>query len=331
MVLGPSIFDEPPTVTEYGATVFTMNFDGVGSIGQNLNITENMFNTLNFSFLDNINGQLRIENNTNCKLLFNGTTSIASIYAANNPNTILPGWFPRPKQVNDVFLNGYINSSLESNIFPSLEIVANSIRLEPWNSDFDCASFLDRARTNGFGSPSCNLMTPGSDITAASAGPLATLPPPSSTDISGTASGGAPWTSTTTLQGLPSSSINTRTGAPSIKLSRVQWGIIGTGISVSFLICCFTAYYIWCLPAHKKWLWLRWEERRHGEGNGPEEVAGQTEQEVNVEGKEMPHEADGRQVVEAGGREVPHPPSELGNTAVIAEMWAPTTTLAELP
>lgn len=126
MVLGPSIFDEPPTVTEYGATVFTMNFDGVGSIGQNLNITENMFNTLNFSFLDNINGQLRIENNTNCTLLFNGTTSIASIYAANNPNTILPGWFPRLKQVNDVFLNGYINSY----VFPDVPNVMIQTRAD---------------------------------------------------------------------------------------------------------------------------------------------------------------------------------------------------------
>lgn len=110
MAVGPSIFDEPPTVTQNGVTVSSMMFDGVGSIGQNLNITENMFDTLDFSFLENINGQLRIEDNTNCTLLFNGTTSIGSIYAANNTNTILPGWFPNLKQVNDIFLNGYINS-----------------------------------------------------------------------------------------------------------------------------------------------------------------------------------------------------------------------------
>lgn len=110
MIVGPSIFDGPPNPTSDNPFLTSMTFESLSSIGKNLNITENMFNTLNFSSLEDVSGQLRIEDNTNCTLFFNETTSVGSIYAANNPNTVLPGWFPKLKQANDIFLNGYINS-----------------------------------------------------------------------------------------------------------------------------------------------------------------------------------------------------------------------------
>lgn len=110
MVVGPSLFESPPPIltTEHG-TSSSMQFGGLGSIGRNLNITQNNFVTLEFPVLEKISGELRIEDNKNCTLFFNKTTSIVSIYAANSPNTTLPGWFPELQEVGEIFLNGYID------------------------------------------------------------------------------------------------------------------------------------------------------------------------------------------------------------------------------
>lgn len=119
MVVGPSIFDEPPAIFDSpdptgpdksDRILSSMKFNGVTSIGRNLNITENAFITIEFSNLTKISGGLTIEGNINCTLNFNATTRIGSLYAINNTNTALPGWFPELEEADDIYLNGYIDT-----------------------------------------------------------------------------------------------------------------------------------------------------------------------------------------------------------------------------
>ncbi|ETS78940.1 hypothetical protein PFICI_08793 [Pestalotiopsis fici W106-1] len=319
MIVGPSILDKPPPIEWVnGNMVTSMMFENVVSIGRNLNITENMFITIDVPNLEKVSGGLNIEGNVNCTLNFNTITRIGSLYAVNNPFTTLPGWFPELEEADDIYLNGYIDPSRASNIFPSLKIVHNSIRLEPWNSDFNCTHFLAQANNLGFGgTPYCNSTTDDSSIT------------PESIPTSGSATSNAPPSQTSSSNSPPPSSSSPI--SPASILSPGAWGGIGAGIAVVLIGGGGLAYLLLRLASYKKK--LRQQQQGH---------AGQEGQDVNgcpVDGPEQKetaargvirYEADGAQILESANRQVAPQPREPGNTAVPAEMGAPRL-LVELP
>ncbi|KAF3006363.1 hypothetical protein E8E14_006643 [Neopestalotiopsis sp. 37M] len=363
MVVGPSIFDEPPPIFDSPDSrgsdhpdwiVSSMRFNGVTSIGRNLNITENTFITIEFSDLNKIAGGLNIEGNVNCTLNFNSTTKIGSLYAVNNTNTALPGWFPELEEADDIYLSGYIDTSGGSSIFPNLKIVHNSIHLEPWNSDFNCTHFLAQANSLGFGgTPYCNN-TADDAFTAA-------IPPTSSTTVSDNPSSQttssisslvstsasiltstfvststsvlispsvstSPPVSTSSSPPPSSSPPNSSTGA----LSQGAWAGIGVAIAVVVIGGGVLAYLLVRLATYKKK--LRRQQQHEGEAGRDEN--GRTLDDLGQ--KEMPareyvrYEADGAQIVEVANRELACQPGELGSNAVPMEMGTPGL-LVELP
>jgi hypothetical protein len=120
MVVGPSIFDEPPPFLwipkfpgdggDEAKWLYSMQFQNLTSVGGALSITENTFITIDFPDLNKVSGRLAIEGNINCTLNFNSTTRIGSLYATNNTDTALPGWFPELEEADDIYLNGYIDT-----------------------------------------------------------------------------------------------------------------------------------------------------------------------------------------------------------------------------
>ncbi|RYP48251.1 hypothetical protein DL769_011222 [Monosporascus sp. CRB-8-3] len=140
--LGPSV---PATIYNpffYGIT------SGIISIGMNLIIQENGNCSFVFRKLIFIGGNVDIVGNWNSTFNFREVTRLMSLSMRNNTNSTLPGDFLNLEEAESIYLNGVIDTTAGSNIFPSLKRVRGSVVVEAWNKEFNCSK-LGSLHQNG--------------------------------------------------------------------------------------------------------------------------------------------------------------------------------------
>ncbi|KAI1744673.1 hypothetical protein F4680DRAFT_405723 [Xylaria scruposa] len=126
----------------------------VGTIGQDLNITSNEYTHIAYDGLTEVGGSLYINSNTNCTFNF---TSISTVNKAliftGNADTPLPS-FSSLERVENILVDGLIDTSIGPNIFPALRSVSN-VTVKTSN-DFDCSKLASQYNSKIIQNLQCN-------------------------------------------------------------------------------------------------------------------------------------------------------------------------------
>ncbi|KAI0966508.1 hypothetical protein F4678DRAFT_484136 [Xylaria arbuscula] len=140
------------SVVDPSAYEYTLELDPVASIGGGGFVTSNANLHINLGNLNSVKGNLSVNNNQNCTFNFDQLEEVDSLLVMDNPNTSLPS-FPSLLRANTIHLRGYIN---DSNVFPALVRVADTVTIEAWNDDFNCSKLLSQYQASTINKLSCN-------------------------------------------------------------------------------------------------------------------------------------------------------------------------------
>ncbi|KAI0481805.1 hypothetical protein F4859DRAFT_529557 [Xylaria cf. heliscus] len=130
----------------------TLEAGPVASVGGNAFITSNANVHIDIDNLHSVKGNLSINNNQNCTFTLDHLVEVGSLLVIDNPNTRLPS-FPSLLRAKNIHLREYIG---DSNIFPALVRVSDTVTIEPWNDDFDCTKLISQQQEGSINNLSCN-------------------------------------------------------------------------------------------------------------------------------------------------------------------------------
>ncbi|RWA07942.1 hypothetical protein EKO27_g7148 [Xylaria grammica] len=161
-VVAPSAYD------------LTLKLSPIASVGSNAFVTSNENVHIELGNLASVRGNLSIHNNRNCTFDFDHLTEVGNLLLVDNQDTPLPS-FPSLARVNTIHLRGHID---KTNIFPALTSVSDTVTIEAWNDDFNCAKLVSQHLEGTIPNLICNGTNNGTETSNGGPASWPLLPPP---------------------------------------------------------------------------------------------------------------------------------------------------------
>ncbi|KAI0412922.1 hypothetical protein F5X98DRAFT_379268 [Xylaria grammica] len=161
-VVAPSAYD------------LTLKLSPIVSVGSNAFVTLNENVHIELGNLASVKGDLSIHNNRNCTFDFDHLTEVGNLLLVDNQDTPLPS-FPSLARVNTIHLRGHID---KTNIFPALTSVSDTVTIEAWNDDFNCAKLVSQHLEGTIPNLICNGTNNGTKTSGGGPASWPFLPPP---------------------------------------------------------------------------------------------------------------------------------------------------------
>ncbi|KAI0201433.1 hypothetical protein F4808DRAFT_425180 [Astrocystis sublimbata] len=117
--------------------------DQVVTVGMDINLTSNFF-SVKLPQLTSVGRDLWIKNSADCSFELNSLRRIGGDLNMRNNTALTIPLLTRLERVSNIHIRGGMNSTIGSNIFPSLLSVPGKVVIEDLNSDFDCSQLINQ-------------------------------------------------------------------------------------------------------------------------------------------------------------------------------------------